>query len=78
MFASIIASVTEVKPADEFERHAYDHRIEMANQASRHRDERLALSAKRIPRTLLLFVTLTAFTILILLLLYPFHNWQWA
>ena len=46
----------------------------MANQASRHRDERLALSAKRIPRTLLLFVTLTAFTILFLLLLYPFHN----
>lgn len=74
LFASIIASVTEAKPADEFERHTYDHLVEMANQASRHRDERLALSAKRIPRTLLLFVTLTALTILFLLLLYPFHN----
>ena len=74
MFASIIASVTEARPADEFERHTYDHVLELANQASRHRDERLALSAKRIPRTLLLFVTLTAFTILFLLLLYPFHN----
>src|SRR5215469_6604716 len=74
LFASIIASVTEAKLGDEFERHRYDHLIEIANQASRHRDERLAVSAKRIPRTLLLFVTLTAFTILFLLLLYPFHN----
>src|SRR5215469_6881576 len=64
LFASIIASVTEAKLGDEFERHRYDHLIEIANQASRHRDERLAVSAKRIPRTLLLFVTLTAFTIL--------------
>ena len=74
LFASIIASVTEAKLGDDFERHIYDHLIEMANQASRHRDERLALSAKRIPRTLLSFVALTAFTILFLLLLYPFHN----
>lgn len=38
------------------------------------RDERLAISAKRIPRTLLLFVTVTALTILFLLFFYPFHN----
>src|ERR1700678_3731760 len=46
----------------------------IANLPSAHRDERLALSAKRIPKTLLLFVTLTAAMILLLLLFFPFHN----
>jgi len=48
--------------------------IEIVNQASSHRDERLALSAKRIPRTLLLFVVITALTVLFLVLFFPFHN----
>ena len=74
LFAGIISSVTEAKPADEAERTIHPQLLEIANQASAHRDERLALSAKRIPRTLLLFVTLTAVTILFLLLFYPFHN----
>jgi hypothetical protein len=74
LFANIISSVVEVKPADETEARAHQHLLEIANQASAHRDERLALSAKRIPRTLLLFVIITAFTILFLLLLFPFHN----
>ena len=34
----------------------------------------LALSIKRMPRTLFAFVSLTAFTILFLVLLYPFHR----
>ena len=42
--------------------------------ASAHRDERLAVSAKRMPRTLMLFVTLTAFSILFLLFFFPFGN----
>lgn len=74
LFTAVIASVTDAKPDDESERRAHAHLLKVANQASGHRDERLALSAKRIPRTLLLFVSLTAFTILFLLLLYPFHN----
>ena len=48
--------------------------LELANQASAHRDERLALSVKRMPGTLFAFVSLTAFTILLLVLLYPFHR----
>ena len=48
--------------------------LEIANQASAHRDERLALSVKRMPRTLLFFVKLTAFMILLLLVVYPFRN----
>ncbi len=74
LFSAIISSVIEAKPEDDFERRAHDHLLAIANQASGHRDERLALSAKRIPRTLLLFVMLTAFSILFLLLFYPFHN----
>src|ERR1700739_798448 len=74
LFSAIISSVIEAKPEDESERRAPDHLLVVSNQASGHRDERLALSAKRIPRTLLLFVTLTAFTILFLLLFFPFHN----
>lgn len=74
LFANIIASVVEVKPVDDPEARAHQHLLEVSTQASAHRDERLALSAKRIPRTLLLFVIITAFSILFLLLFFPFHN----
>jgi hypothetical protein len=74
LFSAVIASVTEAKPQDDSEFRTYEHLLQIAGQASAHRDERLALSRKRIPRTLLLFVTLTAFVILFLLLLFPFHN----
>lgn len=74
LFAAIITSVIEAKPDDDSERRAHEHLLYLANQASSHRDERLAVSAKRIPRTLLLFVTITACTIVFLLLLFPFHN----
>jgi hypothetical protein len=46
----------------------------LQTRQARHRDERLALSVKRMPRTLLVFVTLTACTILFLLFLFPFRN----
>jgi hypothetical protein len=74
LFAGVIASVIEANPQDEPEQRTLENLIEIAQQASAHRDERLALSAKRIPRTLLLFVNLTAFMILFLLFFYPFHN----
>jgi hypothetical protein len=74
LFSGVISSVTDAKPEDEIERKIYERLLEIANQASAHRDERIALSVKRIPRTLLLFVTLTASTILFLLFFYPFHN----
>ena len=73
-FFAVIASVTDVKPEDDTERVLYQQLLAIANQASSHRDERLALSAKRMPGTLLLFVTLTAAMILFLLFFYPFRN----
>src|SRR5579872_4100381 len=74
LFSAVVASVTDSKPDDESDRRIHDQLLQIANQASGHRDERLALSAKRIPRTLLLFVMTTAFTIILLLLIFPFHS----
>jgi hypothetical protein len=74
LFSTIISSVSDIKPEDDAGCRAQERLLEIANQASAHRDERLALSVKRIPRTLLLFVSLTAVSILFLLLFFPFHN----
>ncbi len=74
LFHEVISSVTSIKPEDDTERIVYERLLDVANQASAHRDERLSLSAKRMPQTLFLFVTLTASTILFLLFLYPFRN----
>jgi hypothetical protein len=74
LFYEVISSVTNVKAENDAERMVYERLLDIANQASAHRDERLSLSAKRMPRTLFLFVTLTASTILFLLFFYPFRN----
>ena len=74
LFSAVIFSVADVKPADDAERTIYQLLLEIANQASAHRDERLAISAKRMPQTLRLFVTLAASMILFLLLFFPFRN----
>jgi hypothetical protein len=74
LFNEIISSVTNVKPENDTESMVYERLLDIANQASTHRDERLSLSAKRMPQTLFLFVTLTASTILFLLFFYPFRN----
>ena len=74
LFAVIISSVIDAVSDNETAGRIQERLLEIANQASAHRDERLALSGKRIPRTLLLFVTLTAYTLLFLLFFFPFHN----
>jgi len=74
LFVTVISSVTDMKPADDSERILYTRLLDIANQASSHRDERLAISVKRMPRTLLMFVTITASMILFLLFFLPFHN----
>jgi Protein of unknown function (DUF4239) len=74
LFSGVISSVTEVKSEDDSERILYQQLLSIANQASSHRDERLALSAKRMPGTLRVFVTLTASMILFLLFFFPFRN----
>jgi hypothetical protein len=74
LFSTVISSVTEVKSEDDTERILYQRLLEIANQASAHRDERLALGVKRMPQTLLVFVKLTAAMILFLLFFFPFRN----
>ncbi len=74
LFIEIVSVVTEMKFEDDAERAIYERLLEITNGASAHRDERLSLSVKRIPRTLLAFVMLTAMVILFLLFFYPFKN----
>jgi len=74
LFTEIVFAVAGVRPADEDEREVYGRLLEIADQASIHRGERLSLSVKRIPQTLLGLVTLTASAIVFLLLLYPFRS----
>jgi hypothetical protein len=74
LFLEITTSVAEIKPEDDTQRIIFERLLEIANQASSHRDERLALSRKRMPRTLFIFVILTACAILLLVLLYPFRH----
>jgi len=74
LFLEIVSTVTAVKFEDDAERSIYERLLEIANAASAHRDERLSLSVKRMPRTLLAFVMLTAMVILFLLFFYPFRN----
>lgn len=74
LFFTVISSVADAQPEDERERIVYQRLLEIAQQASTRRDARLALSVKRMPRTLLAFVKLTAAMILFLLFFFPFHN----
>ena len=60
LFYEVISSVTNVKPEDDTERMVYERLLNIANQASAHRDERLSLSAKRMPQTLFLFLALSS------------------
>jgi len=74
LFSSVISSVTEAKLEDASGGRVHERLLEISNQASAHRQERLAVSAKRMPRTLMLFVTVTACTIPFLFLFFPFQN----
>jgi len=74
LFYEIVTSVTNIKPEDDTERLVHERLLNIANQASAHRDERISLSVKRMPRTLFIFVSLTACMILFLLFFYPFRN----
>ena len=73
-FREVISSVSGIKLEGESERALYERLLEIANEASAHRDERLSLSVKRMPRTLLLFVSAAAAAILLLLFLFPFRS----
>lgn len=74
MFLQIVSSVIEARPKDDAQQSIFERLLDIANQASAHRDERLALSVKRMPRTLFIFVSVTAIMILLLVLCYPFHS----
>jgi hypothetical protein len=74
LFLEVVSAVTALKFEGDAERVIYEQLLQIANTASTHRDERLSLSLKRMPQTLLAFVMLTAIAILFLLFFYPFRN----
>lgn len=74
LFRQVVSSVTDVTAENDADSVVYERLLEIANQASAHRDQRLSLSIKRMPGTLLVFVTFTASMILFLLFFYPFRS----
>ena len=74
LFLEVVSAVAALKFEGDAERVIYEQLLQIANAASTHRDERLSLSVKRIPQTLLAFVMLTAIAIQFLLFFYPFRN----
>src|SRR6185295_3655423 len=52
----------------------YVQLLQIMNSASSHRAERISLSVKRMPRTLLALVMFSAIAILFLLFAFPFQN----
>jgi Protein of unknown function (DUF4239) len=73
-FSELVSAVVSIRPENEAERLVYERLLEITNQVSTHRDERLSLSIKRIPRTLIMLVTLTAAVLILLLFVYPFRS----
>ena len=74
LLSGIVSSVTEATATAASERRAHDRLLEIANRANGHRDERLALSVKRIPRTLASVRDLDRLHDSVSALFYPFHN----
>jgi hypothetical protein len=74
LFSGIISSVTDATATDESERRAHDRLLEIANRASGHRDERLALSVKAHPAHTSSVRDLDRMHDSVSALFYPFHN----
>jgi hypothetical protein len=74
LFSGIISSVTDATATDESERRAHDRLLEIANRASGHRDERLALSVKAHPAHTSSVRDLDRMHDSVSALFYPFHK----
>src|SRR5581483_1592970 len=75
IFGKFVASVVEAQPRTEQEKLMLPRLIDMVQQASRMRDERVARSITRMPPTLFALVTTIACALLLVVFLYPFHYW---
>ena len=75
LFSHFVNSVVQFKLAGEMEQSMYARLVDMVQETSQRRDERVAKSLTRIPPTISGLVTTIARVLLLLVFVYPFHHW---
>jgi hypothetical protein len=75
LFSHFVDSVVQVKLTSETEQFMYSRLVDMVQETSQRRDERVAKSLTRIPPTISSLVTTIARVLLLLVFVYPFHHW---
>ncbi len=74
-FLHFVDTVVKVELKVDTESAIHERLLDMSQELSRNRDERLAKSLLRVPRTLLGLVNAIAGALMLLVFLYPFHAW---
>jgi len=74
-FAEIVDAVLSARRSTAEEEAAFQRLTDIAQHAGQHRDERITKSLTRIPSTLISLVHTMARVLLLLVFVYPFHQW---
>jgi hypothetical protein len=74
-FSDIADAVIDARPSSPQEEAIYRRLVDIAQQAGQHRDARVTKSLTRIPPTLERLVSTMAGVLLLLIFVYPFHQW---
>jgi hypothetical protein len=74
-FSALLNIVLHVAPITSEQNVVYQRLIDIAREAGGNRDERITKSLTQIPATLIHLVHTMAIALLLLVFLYPFHNW---
>jgi len=75
LFSRFVNAVVQVKLTSEAEQPIYSRLVDMVQETSQRRDERVAKTLTRIPPTIASLVTTIARVLLLLVFVYPFHHW---
>jgi len=75
LFSHFVNAVVQAKLTSETEQSIYTRLVDMVQETSQRRDERVAKSLTRIPPTISSLVTTIARVLMLLVFVYPFHHW---
>ncbi|HLN00107.1 MAG TPA: DUF4239 domain-containing protein [Bryobacteraceae bacterium] len=75
LFSRFVNAVVQVKLQSDEEQSMYSRLVDMVQETSQRRDERVAKTLTRIPPTISSLVTTIARVLLLLVFVYPFHHW---
>jgi hypothetical protein len=75
-FTALMTVVIRTQPVSPAEEAIVQRLIDIARKTGEQRDERIAKSLTRIPPTLLTLVRFIAGALLLLMFVYPFHDWR--